>query len=29
MYYIAIVASEFVVTIIGVACIVRYYNHKD
>jgi hypothetical protein len=28
MFYVGVVAAEFAVTIIGVACLVTYYNHK-
>jgi hypothetical protein len=28
MFYVGVVAAEFAVNIIGVACLVTYYNHK-
>ncbi len=28
MHYVLIIAIEFIVTIIGVAMLVKYYNHK-
>ena len=28
MFYVGVVAAEFAVTILGVACLVTYYNHK-
>ena len=28
MFYVAVVALEFFVTIVGVVCVVTYYNHK-
>jgi hypothetical protein len=28
MYYVLIIALEFILTIIGVAMLVKYYNHK-
>ena len=28
MFYVGVVAAEFAVTFIGVACLVTYYNHK-
>ena len=28
MFYVGVVAAEFAVTILSVACLVTYYNHK-